>query len=304
MIWLIAITSFGTIAASLFILINVFFRKKLEIQERISKFIVAGEKSTSAIEGSLYDRLLRPSVEIIYSFIGRITPKNYMSELDKRIREAGNPMGLTAGSLVSLQIGAFILEAVLVISVWIAFRTSFAKVSITLSLLISITYIFPKLFIKQKILQRQKEIDKTLPDIIDILTVSIEAGLSFDGAMAKLVEKMSGVMVQEFSLVLKEMKVGVSKRNALKSLIERVPVDNLITFIGAVLQADQLGVSIGNVLRIQSTLMRQKRRQRASELAMKAPIKMLFPMVFFILPTVFIILLGPVLLKVIEMFGS
>ncbi len=304
MIVLIAATTFITVCCSSMLIIGVMLRDKIEVQQRLKKFVAYADRSTGSVEGSFYERLLKPALSAIYSLIGRVTPKNYIAELDKKIREAGSPMNLNAGSLITLQAGAFIIEIIAVISFWIAFATPVLKIFIALSLLMALTYYFPKLVLKQKIQERQHEIEKSLPDIIDILTVSIEAGLSFDGAMAKLVEKMSGVLVQEFAVVLKEMKMGVSKKEALKSLIERVPVDSLITFIGAVIQADQLGVSIGNVLRIQSSLMRQKRRQKASELAMKAPIKMLFPMVFFILPTVFIILLGPVVLKIIEIFGS
>jgi tight adherence protein C len=304
MIGIISLTTFITICCVFILVFTTLMKDKIEVQQRMRKFISSNEKNSSQMEGTFYERLLKPVWENLFGIIKRVTPQNYMTELDKRIREAGSPMNLNASSLISLQAGVFLLEIIGVISIWIGFRTPILKIFITLAILMAITYIFPKLFLKQKIQQRQKEIEKSLPDVIDILTVSIEAGLSFDGAMSKLVEKMSGVLVQEFSIVLKEMKVGVSKRDALKSLIDRVPADNLITFTGAVIQADQLGVSVGNVLRIQSSLMRQKRRQKASELAMKAPIKMLFPMVFFILPTVFIILLGPVILKIIQMFGS
>ena len=213
-------------------------------------------------------------------------------------------MSLNANSCITIQIGAIIIEIIGVISIWIAFAVPVSKTMLILAALIGLTYIFPGLYLKQLIQERQHEIEKSLPDVIDLLTVSIEAGLSFDGAMSKLAEKMSGVLVSEFSIVLKEMKMGISKRDALKSMIERVPVANLITFVGAIIQADQLGVSIGNVLRIQSNIMRQKRRQRASELAMKAPIKMLFPMVFFILPTIFIVLLGPVVIQIMQAFSS
>jgi tight adherence protein C len=162
----------------------------------------------------------------------------------------------------------------------------------------------PKYYLKNRIALRQKEIEKSLPDALDLLTVSIEAGLSFDGAVAKLVEKMSGVLVDEFAIALKEMRVGVSKRDAFRSLIERVPVPSLVTFVGSILQADQLGVSMGNVLRIQSSLARQKRRQKTQENAMKAPIKMLIPMIIFIMPTIFIVLLGPVLIIAMKAFGK
>jgi tight adherence protein C len=304
MVLLIALGVFTFIGCTIFWVLNVFFKEKIMIQQRIKKFVVSNEKQSALIEGTLYERLFQPMLGGLNGFIGRVTPKHYVEQLDRSLREAGNPMNLNANSCISMQIGAIIIEIIGVISIWIAFALPVYRIMLILAAFIGLTYIFPGLYLKQLIKERQYEIEKSLPDVIDLLTVSIEAGLSFDGAMAKLSEKMSGVLVSEFTIVLKEMKMGVSKRDALKSMIERVPVANLITFAGAIIQADQLGVSIGNVLRIQSNLMRQKRRQRASELAMKAPIKMLFPMVFFILPTIFIVLLGPVLIKVMQAFSS
>jgi tight adherence protein C len=301
---LITLFFFITISCIVFLIMNVFFRDKIIISDRMKKFITSNDKQLNGLEGSLYERLFQPLVEGINGYISRVTPKHYVVQLDHKLKEAGNPGGMDASKWIMMQGGAIIIEIIGIISMWIAFQTPVMKIMIAMAVLVALTYFLPKLYLKQTIQERQKEIEKSLPDVIDLLTVSIEAGLSFDGAMAKLVEKMSGVLVSEFAVVLKEMKMGVSKRDALKSMIERVPVANLITFVGAILQADQLGVSIGNVLRIQSTIMRQKRRQRASELAMKAPIKMLFPMVFFILPTIFIVLLGPVVLKVMEAFSK
>lgn len=304
MIILIITGVFTFLGCTTFLVMNVFFREKIEIQERIKKFIISNDKQSALIEGSLYERIFQPMLNGINGFIGRVTPKHYVEQLDKSLREAGNPKNLNANSCISIQLGAIIIEIIGIISIWIAFAVPVSKIMLILASLIGLTYIFPGIYLKQLIQERQHEIEKSLPDVIDLLTVSIEAGLSFDGAMSKLTEKMSGVLVSEFSIVLKEMKMGVSKRDALKSMIERVPLANLITFVGAIIQADQLGVSIGNVLRIQSNLMRQKRRQRASELAMKAPIKILFPMIFFIMPTIFIVLLGPVIIKLIQTFGN
>lgn len=304
MVILIGIGVFTIVSCTIFWVLNVFFREKIEIQQRMKKYVVSNDKNSTTIEGTLYERLFQPMVGGLSGFIGRVTPKYYIEQLDKSLREAGNPMNLNAYSCITMQIGAIIVEIIGSIAIWMAFEVPVSRLMLILAAFVGVTYIFPGLYLKQLIQARQKEIEKSLPDVIDLLTVSIEAGLSFDGAMAKLSEKMSGVLVSEFSVVLKEMRMGVSKRDALKSMIERVPVGNLITFVSAILQADQLGVSIGNILRIQSTLMRQKRRQKASELAMKAPIKMLFPMVFFILPTIFIILLGPVVLKILEAFSS
>jgi tight adherence protein C len=301
---MISVGVFTVVGCTIFWILNVFFKEKIEIQQRIKRFITSNDKQNGLIEGTFYERFIQPMLGGVNGFIGRVTPKHYVVQLDKAFREAGNPMNLDANLCITIQVAAIIIEIIGIISIWIAFAIPVAKIMLILAAFIGFTYVFPSLYLKQLIQERQREIEKSLPDVIDLLTVSIEAGLSFDGAMAKLTEKMSGVLVSEFAIALKEMKMGISKRDALKSMIERVPVDNLITFVGAIIQADQLGVSIGNVLRIQSNLMRQKRRQRASELAMKAPIKILFPMIFFIMPTIFIVLLGPVVIKLIETFGN
>lgn len=304
MVLLATLFFFITVGCITFLIMNIFFKDKIIINDRMKRFITANDKQIGGIEGSLYERLIQPMFEGLNSYIGKVTPKQYVIQLDHTLKEAGNPGGMDASKWIMMQGGAVVIEIIGLISIWIAFQVPVFKIMATIAVLVALTYIMPKLYLKQMIQDRQREIEKSLPDVIDLLTVSIEAGLSFDGAMAKLVEKMSGVLVSEFAAVLKEMRMGVSKRDAMKSMIERVPVANLITFVGAILQADQLGVSVGNVLRIQSTIMRQKRRQRASELAMKAPIKMLFPMVIFILPTIFIVMLGPVVLKVMETFSK
>ncbi len=161
-----------------------------------------------------------------------------------------------------------------------------------------LSFVVPQFWLKSKITQRVKQIQKTLPDAIDLLVVSVEAGLGFDMAMGKVVEKTRGALADEFGRALEEMRLGYQRAQALKNITKRVRNDDLDSFISAIIQADQLGTSIGQVLRIQSEQMRVKRKQRIEEAAMKAPIKMLFPMVLFIFPTIFIIILGPIVIKV------
>lgn len=300
----IIICVFLTVCFITVFLLSFFFRNRLHIQSRIKGYINGNEKSNERLEGSFADRIIRPMLGKANSFLGRITPRYYYDQLERRIKEAGSPKGITVGGIVLFQMlfasASFGLAAYL----RLAGDMPLIKVMVILCSLIGLMDILPKFYLKHRIVLRQKEIERSLPDVLDLLTVSIEAGLSFDGAVAKLVEKMSGVLVEEFSIVLKEMKVGVSKRDAFKSLVERVPVPSLVTFVGSIIQADQLGVSIGNVLRIQSSLVRQKRRQKTQENAMKAPIKMLLPMVIFIMPTIFIVILGPMLIQFMQAFSK
>ena len=163
-------------------------------------------------------------------------------------------------------------------------------------------WLVPEMMMQSKRKEREKQIRKSLPDVLDLLTVSVEAGLGFDAALAKVVERKKGPLADEFALLLQEIRMGKSRRDALREVSERVKIDDITSFIASVIQADQLGVSIANILRIQSAQVRTKRRQQAEEAGMKAPIKMLFPLIFFIFPTLFVVLLGPAIIQVATTF--
>jgi len=161
-------------------------------------------------------------------------------------------------------------------------------------------YYLPGSWLGSKIRQRQKEILKSLPDALDLLTICVEAGLSFDAAMAKVVEKWDNELSRAFARVLQEIQLGKLRREALRNMADTMDIRDVSNFVAALIQADQLGVSIAKVLRIQSDQMRVRRRQRAEELARQAPIKMIIPIVFLIFPALFIILLGPGVLSIIR----
>jgi tight adherence protein C len=165
-------------------------------------------------------------------------------------------------------------------------------------------YLLPVFWLRQRIKKRQKVILKTLPDAIDLMTISVEAGLAFDGAMQRVADKWDNALANEFKRAISEMRVGKSKRDALHELVLRTGVPDLSTFVASIIQADQLGVSIAKVLRIQSEQMRIRRRQRAEEQAHKAPILMMIPMVFLIFPATYIVILGPAVPKIMQAFGS
>jgi tight adherence protein C len=164
-------------------------------------------------------------------------------------------------------------------------------------------YVFPDLWLRSKTSQRKTAIANALPDSIDLLTISVEAGLGFDQALARIVSKSDNLLTREFARVLQQMRLGVARRDALRELVERTGVEDLSQFVGAIIQAEQLGASIGRVLRIQSAEMRVRRRQRAQKLAQQAPIKMLFPMAFLILPSIFVVVLGPAIPRIVHAFA-
>ncbi len=161
-------------------------------------------------------------------------------------------------------------------------------------------FYLPELWVQSRISRRQKEVRKAMPDALDLLTICVEAGLGFDAAMGKVHEKWENELSLIFGRVLREMQLGKLRRDALRDMSERVGIAEMTSFVAAIIQSEQLGVSMSNVLRIQSDGMRVKRRQLAEEEAQKAPIKMLFPMAILIFPSLMIILLGPAALLLLR----
>lgn len=233
-----------------------------------------------------------------------IAPKSLRRIMEERIIMAGGFEKLTVDEFLLL--GGFLALALpgVVGGLLVATKASNNRILGLSMIAFVIGLVLPLLLVNQKISRRKLSMQKDLPDVLDLLTVSVEAGLAFDGALAKLTEKMKGALVDEFQRALQEIRMGVTRREALATLGKRCNVADLSVFTTSLVQADQLGVSIGNVLRVQSVSMREKRKQRAEEKAMKAPIKMMLPLVLFIFPTIFIVLLGPAMIQIITTFSK
>ncbi len=244
------------------------------------------------------ERVFFPMVRIAGQRLQQFAPSNMKVTLEKELTKAGLKVSAeqwmgyyVLGSGSGLALGW--LLAVLM--------RKPASTGILLGMLFGFGLGFlPRLILKQQVAKRQKQIVRALPDVLDLLTVSVKAGLGFDSALMKVTDKMKGPLSDELSKVLHEIKVGVLRKDALRSMAIRTGVNDLQSFVGTIIQADQLGVSISNVLQLQSDSLRERRRQTAEEAGMKAPVKMLFPLILFIFPTLFIVLLGPAVLQIIE----
>ena len=245
-------------------------------------------------------RVISPLTGNVSGSLLRLTPRSIRLMVDQKLAKAGGFGGL--GTDEFLLFSCFLgiaFSALAAITTAIILRVpqkafGFGLMAFALGLAT------PFYLLRRKKVARKASIRKDLPDVLDLLTVSIEAGLGFDGALVKLTEKMKGALVDEFNRALQEMRIGVPRREALQAMGLRCDVPDVSLFTTAIIQADQLGVSIGNVLRVQSAAMREKRRQRAQEQAMKAPVKMLLPLVMFIFPTIFIVLLGPAVIQILS----
>jgi len=246
------------------------------------------------------DRVLTPFVTWLARAMLRLNAKQSLESLSMLLMSAGmrNTSAQTFLAAKGISAGGGILLGII-----IGAFSSVTAVFIFASMLGAAGYIAPAIVVSQRAKRRQATIVSQLPDALDLLAVSVEAGLGFDGAVAKLTQYMSGPLPEEFELALGEMRIGESRSDALKKLAQRAGTAEVSSFVRSIVQADQLGTSLGRILRVQATDTRLKRQAIAEERAMKAPIKMLFPTVAFIFPAMFIVILGPALLNLGKLFG-
>jgi len=265
-----------------------------------ARLVQYGERPASLEELELAqpfsDRVLVPLVEASARFMARFTPARTLEVTRHKLDLAGNPNNWSATEFFGIRGLAALLLAALTLALTVLSGAGLAQQLLFTLLMGLLGFFLPVVWLSRRIRRRQQEVIKTLPDALDLLTISVEAGLPFDGAMQRVAEKWDNEISRAFERMLNEMRMGKSRREALRNMASRIEVPDVTSFVAALVQADQLGISIAKVLRIQSEQMRIKRRQRAEEKARQAPIKMLIPMTFLIFPTILIIILGPALL--------
>jgi tight adherence protein C len=250
------------------------------------------------------ERTIRPLVTRLSRMGSRMGSASSTQNAEKRLALAGNPGELRVTDWMGVKIlcGLGLSIIMLLLLTVVARNITFGLLVGVLALVMG--YMLPEFWLGNKIKARQKIILKMIPDTLDLLTISVRAGLGFDAALAKVVEKLPGPLTDEFRRALAEVRVGKARRDALRDMIPRTGVQPLSNFIGAIIQAEQLGVSISKVLQVQSEQLRIERRQRAEEAAAKAPIKMLFPLVGCIFPSLFIVILGPAMISIMVTLGG
>ncbi|MBT9158313.1 MAG: hypothetical protein DDT36_01319 [Firmicutes bacterium] len=302
----IALALFGlTLGAGLWIL-RYRYGQRLQLEARLDGVRALQLSPSSAeqteMESPLLLRTFYPLLRAAGRSLQKLAPAALKDTLATRLILAG--LGVTAEQYAGWYLFAAV-GGVLLGALWSLAGESQGLPAVGNLLLLAVGgALLPELNLRQTIRKRQLAILRALPDVLDLLTVSVKAGLGFDSALLKVTEKMAGPLPQEMQLVLHEIKMGVLRRDALKALAKRTGVKELQSFVGTIIQADQLGVSISNVLQLQADSLRESRRQVAEEKAMQAPVKMLFPLVLFIFPTLFIVLLGPAVLQIIKQFAA
>ena len=273
------------------------------VQQRLTQLGAAQAANLEELElqAPLFERTIRPLANRLSGSIARVTSTSFSQTTERRLALAGNPGDLRVADWLGIKavgaiVGAgvfvllFVFPGVLVVPIPI----NFAMIGVG----VMFGYTIPEFWLGGRVKKRQKAILLQIPDALDLLTISVRAGLGFDGALGKVVEKLKGPLTEEFRRALAEIRVGKARRDALRDIVPRTEVPPLTNFIGAIIQAEQLGVSISKVLQVQSEQLRIERRQRAEEQAAKAPIKMLFPLVGCIFPSLFIVILGPAIILI------
>ena len=275
------------------------------VRERIDDYMLPQRQASSGhpwLEEAFAARVLQPLLAAIGSAVRGITPAGALDKIRHKLDMAGNPRHIGPVEYVGLRV----LSPALIIPVGVVALNRFAPEGVVLWLALAVTIglgiWLPDIVLQRIIEGRQTSIRRALPDVLDLLVVSVEAGVGFDGAMQKVVDKMRGPLADELGRVLEQVRLGKSRAEALRHMGKRTHVTDVISFVAAVQQAETLGVSIAKVLRVQADAARERRSQRAREAAAKLPVKLLFPLVFCIFPSLFVVILGPGAIRFADLF--
>jgi tight adherence protein C len=302
LIVLIVLTLFGSVAATA---IAVLSREKASVMEtRIQSFRsrnLLKEDLSVDLDVAFSDRILKPSVERIARAATKILPQSSIRDIQQQLLMAGNPMKLN--TFLTFWAATLALVGVVSLMVFASLSAPFFphKVAIV-GILFLIGYTYPRTWIRSKVKAKQKIVIKALPDALDLITTCVEAGLGLDAALQRVADKSDGPLAEELNKMLRDVSMGKLRREAMTELSERIGVEELTNFINSIIQAEQLGVGIAQVLRVQSDQLRTARRQRAEKSAHEAPIKMLFPLVLFIFPAFLMVILGPAAIRIADAF--
>ena len=299
---LIALTIMGSVLAVLMALRSWQARNKLSsVSAALGQGAVPDLRQVE-LSQPWSDRVLRPMLRRLYRMGRYLTPARNIKQLQHTLIVAGLPGNMTVTDFLGLR---FLAGALVGLG---AFLFALTRQPTGMALLISagafvVGMYIPNIWLRGKAQKRQKEIQQALPDALDMMTICVDAGLGFEAAMQKVAFQSKSALAIELRRVISETRVGVPRSEALRHLADRTDVSEVSSFVGVLIQADQLGIAIANVLATQSVQMRIQRRQRAQEAAGKAPIKMMIPMVLFIFPALFMVILGPAIPKLMGAFG-
>jgi len=300
-----AVSAFGAMMSIVFALFSG-GKRGTSMESRIQDFrsrAVAMEDDQVNLELPFGERVLRPTIEGISRTMSSVLPASVLADIQKQIVMAGSTM--TLQSFVTFWAVMFCAFTGLGLLTFVVLPGSLLiQKAIFVIMFSALGWVFPRMWLKGKVKARQKQVIKALPDAMDLITTCVEAGLGLDAALARVAEKSGGPLADELTHMLRDIAMGKLRREAMTELDERIGVEELSSFINSVIQAEQLGVGIAQVLRVQSDQLRTRRRQRAEQAAHEAPIKMLFPLVLFIFPAFLLVILGPAAIRIAQSLSN
>ncbi len=297
---LIGIIGFLVFLAVVSLVIGLARRSPSVMEARMQDFktrTVAPIEGEADLSVPFADRVLLPGVEALANAATSVLPAKVLTNIEKQLVRAGNPMTLNAYVVFWMASVGLLSGLVLVSVVFVLGAVGIQQAAVVL-VFGGLGWMLPGTWLKGRVKARQKQVLKSLPDALDLVTTCVEAGLGLDGALARVAEKSSGPLADDMSRMLREVAMGKLRREALSEMADRLGVEELSSFVNAIIQAEQLGVGIAQVLRVQSEQMRTRRRQRAEQTAHEAPIKMIFPLVLFIFPAFMLVILGPAVIRI------
>jgi tight adherence protein C len=277
-------------------------RARKAATERLAVYGSAELIRDETLKKPVSERAIAPIVLAVGRGLARFTPIGWLKKTQRRIVLAGSPGNLDANSWAVIKLLTSI--GALVLWFFVQGGLELRMKILTFGLLGILGFFGADVWLTRRIDERRLAMQRALPDVLDLLVISVEAGLGFDSALARVVGTVPGPLSEEFFRMLQETRVGVSRRDAMRHLTDRTDLDELRSFLLAMMQAEAFGVAIAQVLRVQADEMRVQRRQRAQEKAFAAPVKMVFPLVFCIFPALFIVLLGPAAIQIFNTFSE
>ncbi len=270
----------------------------------MNAYTTAPKEMRAELEPSFNDRVLSPLLDRSQALGRRLTPNDSGERIRTKLEIAGNPPGWTVERVISLKVIGFGVGLLVSLLFTFLFGLGLAPTLAATVIVSLVGYQAPNLYVYQKGYDRTKEIQRAIPDALDLLTISVESGLGFDAALSQVARNTDGALADEFARVLQEMQIGLGRGAALRALGDRSHVPELKGFVSAMVQADSLGIPVAQVLRVQAKEIRIKRRQRAEEQAQKVAVKILIPLIFCILPCLFIAVLGPAAIGIFTAFNG
>jgi tight adherence protein C len=302
---MILVIATALLVASTYLLLSglTISQRQIALSVRRARRYGARDHREMVTRKSVNDRVLSPLMNRLAALTLRFLPKTDSQAIYQKLMAAGLARSMSTQMYLAVRGASVILPAGLGFLLAVSGALGVAGLLVGLGGA-AVGFIGPDFYLNARIRSRREAMQAELPNVLDLLCVSVEAGLGFDAAIVKLSERMEGPLVDEFAMVLQEMRIGESRAAALKSMAERVDVKEVSQFCRALIQADQLGIALARIMRVQSRDMRVRRQLAAEERAMKAPVKMLFPTVLFIFPSIFVVALGPAALQLMNSFAN